>query len=165
MDHERFMKFAIEEAALSLEDDELPIGAVLVCEGEIISKSHKTRFDNPRLDHAEIKTLRQCLNRSSKKWAREMTIYTTLEPCIMCFGTLLNCRIGGIVFAVQDTYGGISYIPKDMVPPRHRDELPEITGGILREEARKLFKQFFLATNQKFWQDKKNPLVKVCLAE
>ncbi len=165
MSHEKFMRYAIEESRLSITEDELPVGAVMVWNNEIISISHKTSKDNPRLDHSEIKVLRHCMDILSHKWADEMTIYTTLEPCIMCFGTLLNCRIGTIVYSVEDSFGGISYLPHELLPQRHRGEHPKIIKGILREEARSVFREFFLGTKQKFWKDRNNPLVKLCLAE
>lgn len=156
-----FMGMALLEAKQSLDEMILPVGAVLVIGNEVIARGRKTKRDDPRLDHAEICALRS--RGRERKWATEITLYTTLEPCIMCFGTALNCRVGKIVFAMEDRFGGITNFPPIILPVRHQNEpVPIITSGLMREESRKLLRQYFDKTDEKFWQNRENPLVQDC---
>lgn len=156
---EDFMRVALEQALAALNDRLLPVGAVAVLDGEIIAESRK-QCDNYRLDHAEMLLLR----RISEEHCRGVTVYTTLEPCIMCLGALLHCGIPNIVFALEDPYGGAADIQSVALPERHKKHFPNITGGILRESSRQLFARFFEITDSPFWNNKENPLVRVCLS-
>jgi tRNA(adenine34) deaminase len=94
-----------------------------------------------------------------------MTIYTTLEPCTMCFGTILNARIKKVVYSLEDLYGGATCLKRSHMPERHQIGFPHIIGGLLREETKELFKNFFRATKNSYWSSHpENPLVKTCLA-
>jgi tRNA(adenine34) deaminase len=158
-DHERFMRIALQQAALALPDKLLPVGAVAVLDGEIIAKSRKQDGDY-QLDHAEQLLIRGVPG----DLRREITIYTTLEPCIMCLGTILHCGVKHIVFALEDPYGGATNTDPEFFPMRHRARFPEIVGGILREPARELFRQFCQKTDSSFWKNPENPFVKMCLS-
>ena len=135
-----FMKTALEEAKKSGED--VPVGAVLVCEGEIIAKAHnrKEQENNPTA-HAEILVI----NEASKKlqnWRLDNTVlYVTLEPCPMCAAAILYARIPKVVFGAYDSlYGafGSTMNMADLIKFS-----PEIIGGILEEDCSKLLKDFF----------------------
>ncbi len=138
-----------------------PVGAVVVFDDEVIGVGFKTKDQDPRLDHSEICALRQAFKRGHK-WADKMTIFTTLEPCAQCFFTALNCRVGKIVYAMEDPYGGMTSCPHIALPVRHQNDVPIVTSGPLREESRELLRQFFATTKHEFWQKRENPLVKAC---
>ncbi len=159
----KFMRLALEEAKLALKEDELPVGAVVVRGNKVWGKGHRTGDGNTRLDHGEMRALREALDRNHKL-GNEMTIYTTLEPCVMCFGAILNSRIKRVVYSLEDPYGGATHFQPAHMPERHRIKFPEITKGILRGEVKILFREFFITTQDEYWSGHpENPLVRVCL--
>lgn len=158
----KFMEIALSEAGLALREDELPVGAVVVFNGEIWGRGRRMKEKNTRLDHGEVNALREALDKNHKL-ADEMTIYTTLEPCVMCFGAILNSRIKRVVFALEDPYGGATHFQAVNMPERHKIKFPEITKGILRQEAKLLFQEFFKTTKSDYWSSHpENPLVRIC---
>lgn len=162
-DHGHFMRLAMEQAEHALREDELPVGAVVAKAGEILGIGRRSANGNTRLDHGEMMALREAFDRDHRA-ADEMTIYTTLEPCAMCFGAILNGRVRRVVYALEDPYGGATKFRLEHMPPRHREKFPEIVGGVLREEARDLFRTFFQTTGKDFWRDHTdNPLVQLCV--
>jgi len=156
------MGIAIDLAEESLREDVLPIGAVIIQNGLLVTSARKEIGDHPRFDHAEIKALKQAMEH--RKWANNFTLYTTLEPCDMCLWTLLNCHIGRIVYALEDPYGGgIDLLSSEFVTQRHYGRMPQITKRIMRENSLVKFQRFFETTKQKFWKENRdNPLVELC---
>lgn len=154
---EYFMRLAIEEARLAFQKGKLPAGAVVVLNDEVIGRGHRLS----KLDHAETMALREAFSKVGS--ARGMTIYTTLEPCIMCFGTIIHLRLERVVFSLEDPYGGRICIRPALEAPRYQIKCPAIVGGILREDVRDLFAEFFRVTENAFWKNPENPLVKSCL--
>src|SRR3989344_4848213 len=147
MNDQDFMRVALEEANIALKNKLLPVGALVVREGEIIGRGRKMESDSYHLDHAEIIALRDAL--SNKKYKREddLTLYTTLEPCIMCYGTIFHCPIKRVVYAAPDVWGGATELAKaEEFPVRHKGKIPEITGNVLEEESRSLIRQFLKIT-------------------
>lgn len=159
---EDFMKMAIEEAHVSLDKGFLPVGVVVVQDGAVIARGGKQGHTHYSLDHAERNVLEAILTDRSAKM-QDATVYTTLEPCLMCLGLMLNVRVSRIVYALEDPYGGgVCMLRPDALPIRHQKEHPFISAGILREETRILFKEFFASTASSFWKNPDNPLVKLC---
>jgi len=112
-----FLRRAIELADEAGKDGNLPIGAVISLDGSVIAEGKNTAWfpvHNPNR-HAEIEALRQV---SQEHWehSRRMTLYTTLEPCLMCLGAILLHRIGRVVYGSTDTYGGASQVIGHMPP-------------------------------------------------
>ena len=107
LEEERFMRRAIELALLAELEGNLPVGAVITLRGEIVAEGRSAiwlpRFDATR--HAEMETLR-AVPSHHRVSSSEMTLYTTLEPCLMCFGAILLHGIGRVVFGSVDSYGG-----------------------------------------------------------
>lgn len=139
-----FMKQAIKQAQIALKKDEVPIGCVLVKNGEILARGYNQKVaKNSALHHAEI----ICLNKAQKKlkdWhLMDCTLYVTLEPCPMCAGACINARIGRIVFGAYDPKAGccgtLYNIPQD-ARFNHR---PELSGGVMQEECGQLLSDFF----------------------
>ncbi|GAC1040869.1 nucleoside deaminase [Rhizobium sp. No.120] len=145
------MGLALEEAEAALEKGVFPVGAVLVAGSRILGRAHKTMISN-HLNHAEMNLFHQVftgdytLSRSDK-----LTLYTTLEPCIMCFGTMLHLPISRLVFAMSDAYGGCAHTKLENSPPRHISRAVEVVGGVRRQEACELFAKFLETTTEEFW--------------
>lgn len=166
-----WMEHALMLGRRAFTEDQLPVGAVIVMDGKIIGNGVRLHDTDTRLDHAEIQALRNAMKTLGAyyKNASKACIYTTLEPCIMCMGTILNCRIGKVIYALEDPYGGavnIIHTPKEFLPPRHQVELPIVEKGVCREESRMIFEEYFRKTKNEFWKDNsKNPLYTLCMGE
>jgi tRNA(adenine34) deaminase len=159
-----WMRIALEQAALALHEDELPVGAAVVVGEMVIGVGRKFRGGQFRLDHAEMVALREVLT-DHEEGFEGLTLYTTLEPCMQCFGAALNAKLGRIVYALVDPYGGATRIPRSTMPIRHREEFPDIVSGVLREESRQLLEQFFRTTKNRFWSTAvDNPLYQLCVS-
>ena len=138
-----FMLEAIAEAKKAYGEGEVPVGAVIVKDGEIIAKCHNQREQKQNaLSHAEI----ECINKACKilnSWRLdECELYVTLEPCPMCTGAIINSRIKTVVFGAFDLRAGSmdSVINLCDYPYNHK---PEIYGGILEDDCKKILENFF----------------------
>lgn len=145
MDDIIYMKEAIKEARRALECGEIPVGAVVVRGGEIIGRGHNVRSrDNSPFGHAEIAAMTEAAKRINSWRFDGCSIYVTLEPCVMCSGALVQCRMGRIVFGAKDPKAGgcrsLYEIPGD---PRmyHRCA---VTGGLLATECAEMLQNFSL---------------------
>jgi tRNA(adenine34) deaminase len=124
-EHERFMRRAIELARLADGEGNLPVGAVIALDGEAVAEGRSAiwapRFDQTR--HAEMEALRAV---PQDLWTRsqQMTLYTTLEPCLMCLGSILLHGIGSVVFGARDSYGGAGPVLSHL-PPFFRERFGE----------------------------------------
>lgn len=162
-DYKFYMAQLIKLSEKCLEDDLLPVAAMIVDRnGEILSKQRKGLFMHPRTGHAEIAAINDALYH--RKWLKNCTIITTLEPCMMCTGYILNTH-ANIAYALADPYGGNCSIERfQNLPPRHIENPVIIRRGILEEEAKKVFKKFFLNTKQPFWKNHpNNPLIRLVM--
>lgn len=138
------MKEAIDEAKKAFYAGEIPVGAVIVREGKIIGRGRNRRSeDNSPLAHAEIAALHDAA-RVIKNWRfDDCSVYVTLEPCVMCAGAIVQCRVGRIVYGARDpkagAAGSLYNIPND---PRmyHRCE---VISGVMKEDCAKLLRAFF----------------------
>jgi tRNA(adenine34) deaminase len=141
---EYFMRLALREADRALEHDDVPIGAVVVQEGEVIGSGHNER--ELRADptaHAELIALREAARRLGSWRVLEAVMYVTLEPCAMCAGAIALARLDALRFAAEDPKGGgVIHGPRIFAQPtcHHR---PDVFGGIGEEEAGKLLRRFF----------------------
>lgn len=140
---EYFMKLAIEEAKLAEEIDEVPIGAVAVLNGEVIARTHNLRETNKcATHHAEILAIEQACRKMGGWRLPGLTLYVTLEPCVMCAGAIVNARIPRVVFGADDLRFGAfgSLLDLSEIPLNHK---PEITRGVLKDDCRKLLSDYF----------------------
>lgn len=140
---ERFMKEALKEARAAMAEGETPVGAVVVKDGEIISRAHngieKTR-DASR--HAELTALRLASEALGSRYLSDCVLYATMEPCPMCAGACLNFRIGAVAFGAYDKQAGALGTVSDLGSGKWGIEIPAV-GGILREECAGLLTEFF----------------------
>lgn len=142
---EQFMRIAIERAAAAIEFDEVPIGACLVDEnGEVVAASfNRTITDCDPTAHAEILALREAAKKIGNYRLTDTTLYTTIEPCVMCAGALVNARVKRLVYgAADERFGAVETLFRlcDNDSLNHR---LEITSGVLAAECRKLMQDFF----------------------
>lgn len=138
-----FMGIAINEARIALSEGEVPIGACIVCDGNVVSKAHNTReSEKNAIRHAEITAIEYACNKLGGWRLNNCTMYVTLEPCLMCTGALANARIKRLVFAAKDSIGGAcgSIINTSIYPSGLKCE---ITSGICEKEASELLSAFF----------------------
>jgi tRNA(adenine34) deaminase len=138
-----FMKLALEEAEKADHLDEVPIGAVLVMDGKLVARGHNhpVKRHDPTA-HAEIMALR-----SAGEWLRNYrmpgaTLYVTLEPCLMCFGALVQARVQRVVFGAPDPKVGVSRV-QDLLERVNLNHHFEWQGGLLEPECREVLQAFF----------------------
>lgn len=155
-DHEKYMTQALTFARHALDRDEFPVGCIMVYDGQIIAQGKRkgTRQSVPsEIDHAEMLALRQLENTSAAIDRKKVTLYTTLEPCLMCFGALLISGIGTIVFAYEDAMGGGTACDRSRLPILYKNNGVQIIPNVCRQESLTLFKDFFSRAHINYWQD------------
>lgn len=136
--NEYYMKQAYQEAQKALEADEIPIGAVVVCNNKIIARAHnQTETLNDVTAHAEMLAITAAANALGAKYLDECTLYVTLEPCPMCAGALCHAHIGKIVWAADDPKNGFSRFG-NMLHPKTKTET-----GVMHDECLALLTEFF----------------------
>lgn len=134
-----FMKEALKEARLALAEDEIPIGAIVVCKGQIIGRGHNlTERLNDVSAHAEMQALTAATNYTGGKYLPDCTLYVTMEPCVMCAGASYWFQVGKIVFGAYDTQRGFGRLNQKITHPKTL-----ITGGIMENECSELVREFF----------------------
>lgn len=138
-----YMSEAIKEARLAAEIDEVPVGAVVVRDGEIIARAHNLReTEKNALCHAETMAVDAACKALGGWRLPRCTLYVTLEPCPMCAGAIVNSRIERVVFGAYDKRAGAfgSVLDLNAYPLNHK---PEIVGGVMEEECRTMLQDFF----------------------
>lgn len=136
---EYFMKEALKQANLAYKNDEVPVGAVITYDNQIIARAHnltETLVDVTA--HAEMQAFTSAADSIGGKYLKDCTLYVTLEPCIMCAGASYWTQIGKIVFGAYDPKRGYSKVNKPITHPKTK-----IIGGILREDCGQLLNQYF----------------------
>ena len=138
-----WMSIALEEARLAALEDEIPVGAVLVREGELVLRDHnRTRqLANP-LAHAE-KLLVDKILLSKIKYLQDYSLYVTLEPCLMCAGALIWIRIGRLVIGARDPKAGAVGSIYNVLTDKSFNHHPEIVRGVLEADSSAILKGFF----------------------
>jgi len=141
---EEYMKVALEEARIAFSKDEVPVGAVLVYNGEIIARAHnQVETLRDASAHAELLCLKEGA-RILKNWRLlKTTLYTTLEPCSMCAGALLLSRVEVVVWGAPDLRQGAGGSWVDLLSKEHPIHNLNIRTGVLADEAARMMKEFF----------------------
>jgi tRNA(adenine34) deaminase len=136
---EYFMRKALQQARLAAEAGEVPVGAVIVADNQIIARAHnQTELLRDVTAHAEILAITAAANYLNSKYLPEASLYVTLEPCIMCAGALYWAQLEKVVFAAPDEKRGFMRFGKQLLHPKTKVEY-----GILQEEASQLMSDFF----------------------
>ncbi len=152
--HETYMERALHYAETALEAGEFPVGCVIEHCGQIIasgSRSNSIGAAN-EMDHAEMIALRAMLNSEEIINAKEVTVYSTMEPCLMCFSTMLVNGVIRFVFSYEDVMGGGTNLPIERLSPLYSDLKLSITGGVLRKKSLALFQRFFSSRKNTYLQ-------------
>ncbi|MDO9185333.1 MAG: nucleoside deaminase [Bacteroidia bacterium] len=137
---EYFMQEAIKEAKKAFAADEVPVGAVIVCNNKIIARAHNlTERLNDVTAHAEMQAITSASNFLNGKYLDGCTLYVTLEPCVMCAGAIAWAQFGKLVYGASDTKRGFNLLSeKKILHPK-----TDVISGILKEECALLIKTFF----------------------
>jgi tRNA(adenine34) deaminase len=141
-----FMRLALREAEQALEHDDVPIGAVVVREGEVIGAGHNER--EVRQDptaHAEILALREAAREVGSWRVLEAVLYVTLEPCAMCAGAIVLARVARVVYGATDPKAGAAGSVLDVLAEPRLNHRPEVAGGLLAQECGGILSAFFAA--------------------
>jgi tRNA(adenine34) deaminase len=146
MDYEFFMSKALEEAHQALSMGEFPVGCVIVYENGVLvtgARHHSAPDNQNELDHAEMLALRRLVDLEKKIDREKVTVFSTLEPCLMCYAAIIVNGIKQIVYAYEDVMGGGTNIDLKRLNPFYRDMKITVLPHVLRQESLMLFKRFF----------------------
>jgi tRNA(adenine34) deaminase len=145
---EYFMRLALREAERAAEHDDVPIGAVMVHEGEVVAASANEReLRGDPTAHAEVLVLREAATRAGDGWRlpADSVLYVTLEPCAMCAGAIVLARVPRVVFGAWDPKAGASGSVFDVLGEPKLNWRPDVAGGLLEDESAALLRAFFAA--------------------
>ncbi len=144
-DDSYFIKKALDLAQQAYQEDEVPVGAIIVCEGKIIAKGYnQTQRLKDVTAHAEIIAYTSATQFLDSKYMTNAVLYVTLEPCVMCAGMLKWAQFKKIVFGAYDPKGGYSSISSNILHPK-----TEVIGGILEQECGQILSDFFSEKRKK----------------
>ena len=152
--HEQFMQEALKEARLALDEGEFPVGCVFVGSNRILARGRRRNSSDQfcnEIDHAEIVTLRGFLADQPHQDLSSVVVYSTMEPCLMCYSTMLLSGIRSFVWAYEDIMGGGTNLPLKSLNALYAQMQVSQVEKVLRTESLQLFQQFF--TNYSYWQD------------
>ena len=143
---EYFMRLALREAERALEHDDVPIGAVLVRDGEVIAAARNEReLRGDPTAHAEVLALREASARLGTWRLLDTALYVTLEPCAMCAGAIVLGRVPRVVYAADDPKAGAAGSVLDVLAEPRLNHRPAVARGLLADEAAELLRGFFAA--------------------
>jgi tRNA(adenine34) deaminase len=141
---EYFMRLALREAERALDHEDVPVGAVIVHDGEVVAAAHNER--ELRADptaHAEMLALRQAATRLGSWRVLETVMYITLEPCAMCAGAIVLARVPRVVYGTSDPKAGAAGSVLNVLQMEELNHRPECSSGLLADEAAALLRAFF----------------------
>lgn len=144
MNNVYYMNLALKEAKKAYLKGDVPVGCVIVKNGEVIAKAHNTRQSkNDTMGHAEINAIRKACKKLNAWILEDATIYVTLEPCLMCAGAILNARISNLVYATEEPkFGSVESVANVLDNDKYNHKV-KIEKGVLKEESSNLLKTFF----------------------
>ncbi|MCP3892128.1 MAG: nucleoside deaminase [Desulfobulbaceae bacterium] len=153
-EHTEFMREALQEAQLSLDEGEFPVGCVFVAKGEIVARGRRcnsSEVNRNEIDHAEITTLRLLIKQQNKIPMHDVSVYSTMEPCLMCYSTMLLSGIRTFVWSYEDVMGGGTNLSLTDLNPLYAAMNVQTIGAVLRKDSLALFQEFF--KEHSYWQD------------
>jgi tRNA(adenine34) deaminase len=143
-DDVRFMRMALEEAGIAFHEGEVPVGAVLVKDDRVVATAHNCReSSNDPTGHAEVLAIRHGARQSGSWRLADATLYVTKEPCVMCAGTMVNARLGRLVYGCRDEKGGAVDSLYSVLSDNRLNHQVEVLSGVLGEECAEILKRFF----------------------
>ena len=142
--HQTFMQHAFEQAQKAAEQNEVPVGAVLVMHDEIITKNYNQPITlNDPTAHAEILVLREACQKIKNYRLIDAVLYVTLEPCAMCVGAMIHARIKQLIFGAYDPKSGAVSSGMNLIQSKHFNHRIAYQGGVMETECGQLLKDFF----------------------
>ena len=151
-----FMTAALVLAQAALAAGEFPVGCVIADGENVVARGHRTGTAagaENEIDHAEINALRRLYDTMPGIDRSSLTLYCTMEPCLMCFSAILLSGLGRIVYAYEDVMGGGTHCDRSSLPPLYRDAQLTVIPGLLRKKSLMLFQQFFTDSGNPYWAD------------
>jgi len=143
-DDEKWMQIAINESRAAKSEDEIPVGAVIVRNGQLIAQAHNQPIStNDPTAHAEILAIRKAGKKEKNYRLVGATLYVTLEPCLMCLGALMHARIERIVFGAKNTKSGFCGSLVDLTNDSQFNHHAIVTGGVLEKQCQEILRSFF----------------------
>lgn len=150
------MTIALSLAEKALQAGEFPVGCVIADKRQVLAMGSRTHSSGNRtneVDHAEIIALRRLADSQTVFNTRDLTLYCTLEPCLMCFAATILSNITRIVFAFEDVMGGGTGCALEKLTPLYKQAAMSITPGVMRNESLALLKSFFSNPANTYWQE------------
>jgi len=144
--HAHFMEQALDQARTALRAGEFPVGCVLVLDGEVVARGRRRNSSGGRaneIDHAEVVTLRRLLAERPGVDCGRLVVYSTMEPCLMCYATMLLSGIRSFVYGYEDVMGGATGLALETLTPLYADMRVSVVPGVLRGQCLSLFRSFF----------------------
>ncbi|MDY6291831.1 MAG: tRNA adenosine(34) deaminase TadA [Succiniclasticum sp.] len=144
MEHDKFMELALAEAAKAAAIGEVPIGAVIVKDGQILARAHNMREQwMDATAHAEVIAIREACEKLHNWRLSGCTLYVTVEPCPMCAGAIYNSRIDTVIFGCRDNWAGAVESLFNVLSHPLLNHQPQVIGGILEDRCAAVIKDFF----------------------
>ena len=135
----RYMKMALDEAMCAYDNEEVPVGAIVVCKGRVIARAHNlTETLTDVTAHAEMQAVTAAANHLGGKYLADCTLYVTVEPCIMCAGALGWAQLGRLVYGAPDDKRGYRRFAPQALHPK-----TVVTAGVLEDDCAEIMKRFF----------------------
>jgi tRNA(adenine34) deaminase len=156
MNYEPFMEMALEQADMALSAGEFPVGCVIAYGGALLVTGSRTGTAGDaanEIDHAEMVALRRLADLDETIDKSKMTLFCTLEPCLMCFAAILLSGIGKIVYAYEDVMGGGTTCDLSRLAPLYENRRIPVVPNILREKSLALFKAYFKDPDNTYWKE------------
>ena len=149
------MKKALDQAEHALAEGEFPVGCVMVYQDKIlVTGSRKGTIGAARneIDHAEMVALRRLIEIEDKIDSAKITVFCTMEPCLMCYGALILAGVGQIVFAYEDAMGGGTGCELSRLKPLYKNSSVTVVPGVMRAESLNIFKTYFSNPANSYWK-------------
>ena len=155
MEYRYFMKKALDQAENALAEGEFPVGCVMVYQDEVlVTGSRKGTIGDTinEIDHAEMVALRRLIEIKDITDPGKITVFCTMEPCLMCYGALILAGVGEIVFAYEDVMGGATGCELSRLKPLYKYSPVSVVPGVMRPESLKIFKTYFSNPVNSYWE-------------
>jgi tRNA(adenine34) deaminase len=149
-----FMKKALDQAERALAEGEFPVGCVMVYQDKIVATGTRkgTVADKKNeIDHAEMRALRRLIEFKQPVDPGEITVFCTMEPCLMCFAALMLAGVSTIVFAYEDVMGGGTGCDRSRLNPLYKNSTIEVVPRLMRKESLKIFQAYFSNSANQYW--------------
>jgi len=153
---EYFMEMALAQARKAFSEGEFPVGCIIADGHSVVAQGYRmgsAGLHPNEIDHAEIMAIRQYFENGRPSGGMKLTIYSTMEPCLMCFAAIILAGIGRIVYAYEDVMGGGTRCRLDALPKLYQESQIAIVSHVMRKQSLIIFKEFFSKPENAYWKD------------